>query len=193
MELRVRPWVQDDISKIVRYWKTISEADAERMGCDLPRFPSSEEYERILGEQLQAPHETAIAFYSMWVANGETIGFASLKNIQYGIRGEMHLHIWDASERGKGIGSRLFCLSAIDFFERFKVREIVCEPQASNPYPNRMLRKVGFPLTGSRMGRSSELSKELLLNTYAITKEAAFNHLNKGVEWDDLPASPNQR
>jgi hypothetical protein len=62
----------------------------------------------------------------------------------------MHLHIWNTERRGKGIGGRLFCLSAIDFFERFEVREIVCEPGASNPYPNRMLQKIGFPLTGSR-------------------------------------------
>ena len=184
MEVRVRPWVQDDISKIVHYWMTISDADADRMGCDLSRFPSTEEYTRILTEQRQAPPETAVAFYSMWVVNGETIGFASLKNIEYGIRGEMHLHIWDAKERGRGIGGRLFCLSAIDFFERFRVREIVCEPGASNPYPNRMLQKAGFSLAGSRVGRSSELSKELLLNTYAITRQVALNHLNRGVQWD---------
>src|SRR5262245_46741470 len=133
MQLMVRPWVQNDIPEIVRYWMTISDADAERMGCDLSRFPSSEEYQRILGEQVQAPPETATAFYSMWVVSGQTIGFASLKNICFGIRGEMHLHIWNTDQRGKGIGGRLFCMSAIDFFERFKVSEIICEPGASNP------------------------------------------------------------
>ena len=167
---------------------TISDADADRMGCDLSRFPSTEEYTRILTEQQQVPPETAVAFYSMWVVNGETIGFASLKNIEYGIRGEMHLHIWDAKERGRGIGGRLFCLSAIDFFERFRVREIICEPGASNPYPNRMLQKAGFSLAGSRVGRSSELSKELLLNTYAITRQVALNHLNRGVQERRRPA-----
>jgi len=118
MELRVRPWTQDDIPEIVQYWTTIRNVDADRMGCDLSRFPAPEQYKRILEEQLDAPHETASAFYSMWVVNGDTIGFASLKNIRFGIRGEMHLHIWNAKERGKGIGGRLFCLSAIDFFER---------------------------------------------------------------------------
>jgi RimJ/RimL family protein N-acetyltransferase len=151
------------------------------MGCDLSRFPSSEEYTCILREQLQASPETTTAFYSMWIVNGETVGFASLKNIRFGIRGEMHLHIWNADQRGKGIGSRLFCLSAIDFFERFRVSEIICEPGAANPYPNRMLQKTGFPLTGSRVGRSSELSKELPLNTYAITREIAFDYLSKGI------------
>jgi RimJ/RimL family protein N-acetyltransferase len=179
MEVRVRPWAQDDIPNIVRYWTTLSEADAERMGCDLSRFPTSEEYTFTLGEQLRDPPEAATAFYSMWVVDGQTIGFASLKNIHFGIRGEMHLHMWDSDRRGKGIGGRLFCMSAIDFFERFKVSEIICEPGASNPHPNRMLQKVGFPLTGSRVGQSSELSDERLLNTYAITREVALSYLSR--------------
>lgn len=180
MELRVRPWVDDDVDDIVRYWMTISEDDAERMGCDLARFPSAEAYKRMLEEQLHAPTETTTAFYSMWIVNGATVGFASLKNIRFGVRGEMHLHLWDANQRGKGIGGRLFCMSAMDFFERFRVSEIVCEPSANNPHPNRMLQKVGFPLKGSRVGRSSDISKEMLLNTYAITKDAAWNHLSRG-------------
>jgi trans-aconitate methyltransferase/RimJ/RimL family protein N-acetyltransferase len=184
MELRIRPWTPDDIPKIVRYWMTISSADAERMGCDLSRFPAAEEYERILAEQLQAPPETATAFYSMWVVNGDTIGFASLKDIRFGVSGGMHLHIWAADQRGKGTGGRLFCMSAIDFFDRFKVREIVCEPKASNPHPNRMLQKVGFPLKGSRLGRASESSREMQLNIYGITREVAFSHLTRGVQWD---------
>src|SRR5262245_50473891 len=193
MELMVRPWVQDDIPDIVRYWTTLSNADAQRIGCDLSRVATTEEYRRVLEEQLHAPRETASAFYSIWVVNGHTVGFASLKNIRLGMCGEMHLHIWNADQRGKGIGGRLFCLSAIDFFERFKVSAIICEPGASNPYPNRMLQKVGFPLIGSRVGKSSELSKELPLNTYAITREVAAAYLSRGVEWDALDYAENSQ
>lgn len=145
MDLQVRPWLRDDIPRIVRYWKTLSAADAERMGCDLSRFPTNEEYERILTRQFETPEKQATAFYSMWLVDGTAIGFASLKDIEYGIRGSMHLHMWDDAKRGKGLGSRLFCLSAVDFYERFQVREIVCEPSADNPLPNRMLQRIGFP------------------------------------------------
>jgi len=161
MELKLRPWRETDIPDIVRYWTTLSGDDAERMGCDLPRFPSAEEYDRLLREQHATPLQDTVSFYSMWISDGQTIGFASLKNIEFGIRGEMHLHMWDAGRRGRGIGGRLFCLSALDFYERFQVRSIVCEPSAGNILPNRMLQKIGFPLAGSRYGRSSELSKEL--------------------------------
>jgi len=41
MELRVRPWLEDDIANIVRYWKTLSNADAERMGWSATRNMSA--------------------------------------------------------------------------------------------------------------------------------------------------------
>ena len=177
MELQVRPWNREDIADIVRYWKSLSDADAERMGCDLSRFPSTEEYSRLLQGQLALPLEKADSFYSMWISDGRTIGFSSLKNIQFGVRGEMHLHIWETVQRGKGIGGTLFCLSAVDFYERFKLGTAICEPSAGNPFPNRMLQKIGFPVIGSRFGRSSELSADRDLNTYAISREVAESYL----------------
>jgi hypothetical protein len=177
MDLQVRPWHRDDIPGIVRYWSTLSGEDAARMGCDLRRIPPAAAYASLLEAQLDMPLEKVGSFYSMWLADGLEVGFSSLKNIQFGVRGEMHLHIWDESQRGKGIGARLFCLSALDFYETFRVDTIVCEPSASNPLPNRMLQKAGFPLIGSRFGRSSEISMELQINTYAITRDAARSYL----------------
>ena len=81
----------------------------------------------------------------------------------------------------RGHGGTLFCLSAVDFYERFQVQEIICEPSADNPLPNRMLRKVGFAVTGSRFGRSSELGADQQLNTYAITRQAAENYLSRSI------------
>jgi trans-aconitate 2-methyltransferase len=193
MELRVRPWLREDIPRIVRYWKTLSTADAERMGCDLSRFPTSEEYERILTRQFETPENQATAFYSVWLVEGSAVGHSSLKDIEYGIRGSMHLHMWDESKRGKGLGGRLFCLSAMDFYERFQLREIVCEPNAANPFPNRMLQKVGFPLKGIRFGRSSDLGVEQELNTYAITRQAAESYFNKGIVWDASDYAKNSQ
>ena len=177
MDLHIRSWNREDIPDIVRYWTSLSDADAERMGAELSRFPTTEEYIRILEGQLHQPPEQTNACYSMWVMDGRTIGFASLKNIRFGIHGEMHLHIWEAMQRGKGIGAKLFCLSAVDFHERFKLGTVICEPSAGNPLPNRMLQKIGFARIGSRFGRSSDLSAEQELNTYAISREVALKYL----------------
>jgi trans-aconitate methyltransferase len=163
------------------------------MGCDLSRFPTGEEYVQILTRQFESPENQTTASYSMWLVDGIVIGFSSLKDIEYGIRGSMHLHMWDEAKRGKGLGGRLFCLSAVDFYERFLVREIVCEPSATNPLPNRMLQKVGFPLLGSRFGRSSDLGEEQQLNTYSITREAATSYLNEGIRWDASDYAKNSQ
>jgi RimJ/RimL family protein N-acetyltransferase len=177
MQATVRPWQEDDIPNIVRYWTTLSEADADRMGADRSRIPSAAEYARLLHQQLHAPATSAVAFYSMWLVDRKAIGFSSLKNIQFGKRGEMHLHIWDQVNRGKGIGSTLFCLSALDCYKRFELQEIVCEPSAKNPMPNRMLQKVGFPLLSSRIGRGSDIAAEQEMNTYGISADVAIAYV----------------
>jgi RimJ/RimL family protein N-acetyltransferase len=125
---------------------------------------------------LARPEAERKGFALIWEIDGEPIGFSSLKNIERGKRGEMHLHMWKAAARGKGYGGKLFCLSALDFYERFALQEIVCEPKASNPMPNGMLRKVGFPLVKTYTGASSELSLVCELNSYLVTKEIAARY-----------------
>jgi RimJ/RimL family protein N-acetyltransferase len=91
--------------------------------------------------------------------------------------GSMHLHMWRADLRGKGYGGRLFCLAAIEFYKRFKLKRIICEPKADNPSPNRLLQRIGFPLASTRIGRSSELSSICNLNRYDILREIAEDYL----------------
>jgi RimJ/RimL family protein N-acetyltransferase len=93
----------------------------------------------------------------------------------------MHLHMWEEGMRGKGYGATLFCLATLDFFERFRLRRIVCEPSRRNPLPNAMLRRIGFSLSGTRVGRSSELSAVTELNTYEIDREVAERWLRSGL------------
>jgi hypothetical protein len=88
--------------------------------------------------------------------------------------------MWSAGFRGQGLGDPLFALSALDFYERFALRELVCEPSAGNAMPNRMLSKAGYPLLGTRMGASSELSRVCLLNIYDVQREIARSRLAAG-------------
>jgi hypothetical protein len=85
--------------------------------------------------------------------------------------------MWRADLRGKGHDAYLFCLAAVDFYERFKLKRIVCEPKADNPPPNRLLQRIGFPLISTRIGRSSELSVICKLNTYEIMCHIAEDFL----------------
>src|SRR6266545_6272558 len=87
------------------------------------------------------------------------------------------LHMWRPDLRRKGHGPHLFCLAAVDFYERFRLKRIICEPKADNQPPNRLLQRIGFPLISTRVGRSSELSKVCNLNRYDIVREIAEDYL----------------
>ena len=171
--LGVRPMRIEDVPAVVRYWTGASRADLDRMGVDIARLPGADELTRSLSAVCHEPVREARAAYLVWEVDGVPIGHAGLKNIRYGDSGDMHLHIWDAAARGRGHGARLFALSALDFYERFGLTRIVCEPKADNPMPNRMLQKSGYALLESRVGASSELSTICRLNVYSIDRETA--------------------
>lgn len=166
-----------DVPYVVDYWCRAAPADLERMSVDASRLPPPQVLRVQLERLIGIPDSLTRSFYMMWLVDGKPVGYTALKNIVHGERAEMHLHMWDAKRRGKGYGATLFCKSALDFFDRFGLRTIVCEPSASNPLPNAMLRRVGFPLVGVRLGTSSELSQVCKLNTYAIDPQIAKRHL----------------
>ena|SRR5690554_1073778 len=175
--LGIRALSVTDIPFIVNYWLQSSPEDLVRMGVDSQRIPTASQFEEGLRSLLGQDGQETKTSYRIWLVDGLPIGFSSLKNIQYEQSGEMHLHIWNSSFIGKGYGPILFCLSAQSFYDTFKLKAIKCEPRASNPFPNRMLQKIGFPFVGSRVGASSELSLSCELNQYNITLDAASRYL----------------
>ncbi len=72
---------------------------------------------------------------------------------------------------------RVMECALVDFYERFRLKRIICEPKADNQPPNRLLQRIGFPLISTRVGRSSELSKVCNLNRYDIVREIAEDYL----------------
>ncbi len=167
-ELSVRPMLAADIPDIVRYWSTASTADLERMGVDAAKMPDAPALAASLLALMRESEADSAAFYSVWLVDGKGIGYSSLKDFQRGGSGGMHLHMWSEVSRGQGLGGRLFCLSAVDFYRRFALKSLFCEPKATNPMPNRMLQKLGFPLVKTYTGASSALSAVCELNRYEI-------------------------
>jgi RimJ/RimL family protein N-acetyltransferase len=175
----VRALTVDDIPYIQDYWLNASPEYLTTMGADQRKLPNRRQWQENLEKILETPEKQASTFYLVWLVDGRSIGFNSLKNIVYGERGEIHLHIWDATSRGKGYGGPLFCLAAIEFFRRFELKQIHCEPSASNPAPNRLLQRIGFPLILTHTTASSEISLVCELNRYNVTLEIAQEYLRK--------------
>jgi [ribosomal protein S5]-alanine N-acetyltransferase len=177
MDLSVRPLAAKDFDSFINYWLGLSQAEIERLGVAIDRLPSAARMRSDLEAMLAAPYDGVRSFVLAWCINGEAIGHSSLKDIVPTKFGSIHLHMWREDLRGKGYGPYLFCLAAVDFYERFKLKRIVCEPKADNRPPNRLLQRVGFPLISTRIGRSSELSTICKLNRYDIVREIAEDYL----------------
>ena len=177
MDLSVRPLAADDFDDFINYWLGLSQAEIGRLGVAIDRVPSASRMRSDLEAMFIAPDDGVRSFVLAWCINGEVIGHSSLKDIVPGDSGSIHLHMWRADLRGKGHGPHLFCLAAVDFYKRFKLRRIICEPKADNPPPNRLLQRIGFPLMSTRTGRSSELSAICKLNRYDIVREIAEDYL----------------
>jgi len=165
---------EHDVPRVVDYWCNATPAQLAAMGADARRVPLPDELAAALRRTLEpgSPHA-----YSIWEVEGRAVGHASLKDIEPGQQGSIHLHLWVGELRGRGHGAILFCRSVVAFYERFALERMICEPSASNPAPNAMLRRIGFPLVGERYGRSSELSAETRLARYAIERKIAEAYL----------------
>jgi len=175
--LTVRPLAREDFDGFIAYFTRASKADAERMGLAIEKVPSPTQLRSDLEAMIATPVDRLRSFVLAWCLDGKTIGHSSLKDIELGDVGSIHLHMWRADLRGKGYGPRLFCLSALDFYERFNLKRIICEPKADNPMANRMLQKLGFPLILTHVAAGSELSVVCELNRYEILRDVAERYL----------------
>src|SRR5262249_36411907 len=177
MELSVRPLAAQDFDDFIKYWVGLSPAEIERLGVAIDRLPTPDRMRSDLEAMLGAPDEGVRSFVLAWCINGEAIGHSSLKDMVPGEFGSIHLHMWRADLRGKGHGAHLFCLAAVDFYKRFNLKRIICEPKADNPSPNRLLQRIGFPLVSTRIGRGSELGAICKLNCYDVVRGIAEHYL----------------
>jgi hypothetical protein len=175
--LTVRPLASEDLDGYISYFTRPSKGDAERMGLAIDRVPSPSRMRSDLEVMISTPVEQLRSFVLAWCLDGKTIGHSSLKDIVPGDVGSIHLHMWRADLRGRGYGPRLFCLSALDFYERFRLKHIICEPKADNPMANLMLKKIGFPLVLTHIAASSELSGVCQLNRYEIVRDVAERYV----------------
>ncbi len=173
----MRPLAAEDLDGFIGYWTNLSREEIERMGVAIERVGSANQMRSDLEAAIAASLDTASSFVLVWCLDGKAIGHSSLKDIRPRDFGSVHLHMWRADLRGQGYGPRLFCLAVLDFYRRFQLKRMICEPKADNPTANRMLQKIGFPLLLTRIGTSSALSIVCELNRYDIVRDIAEKYL----------------
>lgn len=162
---------EDHLPYIVRYWSGGDPLFWEAMGLVPARIPPAEKMIEDFRLMMRTPDREKKVCSLVWELNGVPIGYTTLKRIEFGIRADVHLHMWETKARGKGYGVELMRRSLRAFFSRFELPFILCEPLATNPAPNAVMRKLGATFLGVVHTVPSELCQEVEAARYKITPD----------------------
>jgi [ribosomal protein S5]-alanine N-acetyltransferase len=162
---------EDHIAYITRYWTSGDASFWEGMGLNPAKIPSAEKMAEDFRLMAQTADRQKRVCSLVWELNGVPVGYTTLKRIEFGVRADVHLHMWASDLRGRGYGVRFMQLALREFFRRFHLPFILCEPLAANPAPNAVMRKLGATFLGVAQMVPSELCHEVEAARYKITPD----------------------
>ena len=142
--LSVRELQQSDIEHIVQYWLGSDNAFLESMGVDILKMPIKEEWINMLTQQLHQSCKEKQSYCMIWLVDDVPVGHSNVNKIIFGQEAYMHLHLWNAQVRQKGMGAVFVKMCLPYFFNSLQLQTLYCEPYALNPAPNKTLEKAGF-------------------------------------------------
>ncbi len=171
MELSIRDWDVGDVDRIVGYFLDAGPDDFDRMGVDPAKLPDRTAWREALVVQLGLPLRERERHYQIWHIDGEAVGHSNVSEVEFGVRANMHLHMWEAGERARGRGTELVRLSIHRHFELFDLLVLLCEPHALNPAPNRTLPKLGFELLETVECTPGPIAFPQQVNRWRLTRE----------------------
>lgn len=143
-KLSVREIETSDIDYITQYWLNSDHDYLEGMGVDVKKLFSKEQFANMLLMQMKLPYEQKSAYCIIWELDGKPIGHCNTNPSQFGKQANMHLHLWQAENRQKGLGLSLLKMTIPYFFKNLQLEQLICEPYALNPAPHKALEKLGF-------------------------------------------------
>ena len=173
--LSVREIQKKDIEPIIQYWLAADPAFLTSMGVDLDKMPSREEWLKMLSEQLTQAYPQKKSYCIIWLADNKAIGHSNVNKIKFGEEASMHLHLWNAGLRKKGMGTELVKMSLPYFFENLELKKIYSEPYALNPAPHKTLENAGFTFAGEFITTPGFINFEQAVKRWELTCEQ-FNN-----------------
>jgi RimJ/RimL family protein N-acetyltransferase len=166
---RIRPLELIEHIKIIEYFHSASDELLERMGVTKSKLVPKDVWENLLTENFGKELAERKFYYVGWEYDGVLIGHSSINNIVYGDHCNIHLHIWDEQKRERGLGSFFFKSSVNHVFEKFKLKMVICEPNADNPAPNGLLQKLGLQPVKNYLTIPGIICEEQYVNRYELT------------------------
>jgi RimJ/RimL family protein N-acetyltransferase len=167
--LSVREIQESDIELITQYWLQADKGLLEKMGVDISKLPSRDEWGKMLFEQLSQPVEEKKSYCIIWQVDGKPIGHSNVNKILFAKEAYMHLHMWNEGLRQKGLGTALVKKCIPYYFEKLKLKKLYCEPYALNPAPNNVLKKIGFKFIKEYVTTPDWLNFEQAVNRWELS------------------------
>ncbi|MCK5535211.1 MAG: GNAT family N-acetyltransferase [Bacteroidales bacterium] len=171
IDITVREIQLKDIDLIADYWLESDSDFLVQMGVDLNKLPTRNGLREVLTEQINKSITDKKSYALIWELNGKQIGHSNINGIEYGKEATMHLHLWESTNRKKGIGTELVKKSLPYYFEQLEIKKLICEPYALNPSPNKTLEKVGFEFIKKYRTIPGSLNFEQDVNRWELTRE----------------------
>ena len=166
----IRPLVGNELLNIVDYFLFLSPEDDARMGTDRDHLPSREQWLQMLIEDAQKPLQKRQFYYLGLFLDNAPIGHVGINKIDYENEAYIHFHIWTPELRRQGLGS-FYLKEAIEYyFQHFKLKKIICEPNVKNLESNKTVLKSGFAFCGTYRTKPSILSLEHDVNRYELLR-----------------------
>lgn len=169
--LTVRELQHADLPALVNYWVSADEAHLARMGVDVKKMLTAEQFTQMLARHLDTPLEQRMAYCIIWEADGKPVGHSNTNPTRFGEEAFMHLHLWQSDARKKGMGTEFVKLTLPYYFEKLKLKRLFCEPYALNPAPNKTMEKLGFQLVKEYITTPGFLNFEQPVKRWLLTRE----------------------
>lgn len=167
----IRHIAEQDISYIVNYFHECSDELLFTMGVDKNKLMEKGKWCNIIAEDLnKSLHEKQFC-YLLWKIDGRPIGHSNINKISYGNHAYIHMHIWHEEHRSGGNGSYFLGKCIPEYFEKFRLKKLYCEPNAHNQASNNTLARAGFIFLKEYETEPGLINFRQKVNRWVFTKD----------------------
>ncbi len=160
-----------DASLMINYFLNADHEFLKGMGVEPSKLFPIDEWQALLAEDFARPIPNRHFYYLLWEFDGQPIGHSNINKITFGEQAHMHLHLWDTSKRQKGNGQYYIHECIDQYFKKFQLQKLFCEPYAKNPAPNKTLPKVGFTFVKDYTTIPGWICFSQTVSQWVLTKE----------------------
>jgi RimJ/RimL family protein N-acetyltransferase len=170
MSIHVREMTLVETPMVMNYFRSSTPEHLEMLGVDPSRLPDPAMWAERFKQLYALPIERRWAFFVIWQANGQNVGFSSCDKIAFGEQAYMHLHITQPDQRQRGVGEACVRQSVELYFSRLELKRLFCEPNSFNVAPNRTLQKAGFVYVKTHMTVPGPLNYHQAVTRWSIER-----------------------